>query len=64
MKGASMAKSSLFEKLKAGLVKTRTALTKSLDNLVFGKRVLDQELFEDLEELLISADMGRSLPTI
>jgi len=58
MKGASMAKLSLFEKLKAGLVKTRTALTKSLDNLVFGKRVLDQELFEDLEELLISADMG------
>lgn len=53
-----MAKLNLFEKLKAGLVKTRTALTKGLDNLVFGKRVLDQDLFEDLEELLISADMG------
>lgn len=48
----------LFDKLKAGLTKTRDALTKNLDNLVFGKRVLDQALFEELEELMISADMG------
>ena len=48
----------IFEKLKTGLTKTRVALTKNLDNLVFGKKVLDKELFEDLEELLITADMG------
>ncbi len=48
----------LFDKLKAGLTKTRNALTKNLDNLVFGKRVLDQSLFDELEELMISADMG------
>ncbi|PKN85365.1 MAG: hypothetical protein CVU51_08925, partial [Deltaproteobacteria bacterium HGW-Deltaproteobacteria-1] len=48
----------LFDKLKAGLTKTRDSLTKNLDNLVFGKRVLDQALFEELEELMISADMG------
>lgn len=53
-----MAKISFFEKLKTGLTKTRAALTKNLDNLVFGKRVLDKELFDELEELLISADMG------
>jgi fused signal recognition particle receptor len=53
-----MAKISFFEKLKTGLTKTRTALTKNLDNLFFGKRVLDKELFDELEELLISADMG------
>lgn len=53
-----MAKTSFFEKLKSGLAKTRDALTKNLDNLLFGKRVLDNELFEELEELLISADMG------
>jgi fused signal recognition particle receptor len=53
-----MAKISFLEKLKTGLTKTRAALTKNLDNLVFGKRVLDKELFEELEELLISADMG------
>ncbi|HNZ64248.1 MAG TPA: signal recognition particle-docking protein FtsY [Smithella sp.] len=53
-----MAITSFFEKLKTGLTKTRAALTKNLDNLVFGKRVLDKELFEELEEILISADMG------
>jgi len=49
---------SFFEKLKTGLAKTRNALTKNLDNLVLGKKVLDRELFEELEELLITADMG------
>lgn len=53
-----MAKISFFEKIKDGLTKTRNALTKNLDNLIFGKRVLDKELFDELEELLISADMG------
>ncbi len=48
----------LFDKLKAGLSKTRNALTKNLDNLIFGKRVLDQALFDELEEVMISADMG------
>ncbi|PKN38048.1 MAG: signal recognition particle-docking protein FtsY [Deltaproteobacteria bacterium HGW-Deltaproteobacteria-2] len=49
---------SFFEKIKNGLTKTRNALTKNLDNLIFGRRVLDKELFDELEELLISADMG------
>ncbi|GAB6268659.1 MAG: signal recognition particle-docking protein FtsY [Smithella sp.] len=53
-----MAKISFFEKIKNGLTKTRNALTKNLDNLIFGRRVLDKELFDELEELLISADMG------
>jgi len=48
----------IFEKLKTGLTKTRAALTNSLDSLVFGKKILDKELFEELEELLITADMG------
>lgn len=48
----------LFDKLKAGLTKTRSALTKNLDTLFFGKRVLDQSLYDELEELMISADMG------
>ena len=48
----------LFDKLKAGLTKTRDALAKNLDQLVFGERVLDQALYDELEELMISADMG------
>jgi len=53
-----MGKMSFFEKLKTGLSKTRNALTINLDNLIFGKRAIDKELFDELEELLISADMG------
>jgi fused signal recognition particle receptor len=53
-----MAKIGFFEKLKTGLTKTRNVLTRNLDSLIFGKRVLDQALFEELEEPLIAADMG------
>ncbi|KAF0159365.1 MAG: fused signal recognition particle receptor [Syntrophaceae bacterium] len=48
----------LFDKLKAGLAKTREVLTMDLDDLILGKKVLDQSLFDELEELLITADMG------
>jgi len=48
----------LFDKLKAGLAKTRDVLTMDLDDLILGKKVLDQSLFDELEELLITADMG------
>jgi fused signal recognition particle receptor len=53
-----MLNNSFLDKLKTGLTKTRAALTKNLDNLVFGKKILDKELFDQLEELLITADMG------
>jgi len=52
-----MAKISFFEKLKTGLAKTRDVLTMDLNDL-FSKKILDKELFNELEELLISADMG------
>jgi fused signal recognition particle receptor len=57
MKGVSMGKISLFERLKTGLAKTRDVLTMDLNDL-FSKKVIDKELFDKLEELLISADMG------
>ena len=52
-----MVKISLFERLKTGLAKTRDVLTMDLNDL-FSKKVIDKELFDKLEELLISADMG------
>jgi fused signal recognition particle receptor len=58
-----MAKMGFLEKLKTGLTRTRDALTKNLDHLVFGQRVLDKELFEELEELLISRIWVPSLHT-
>ena len=52
-----MVKISLFERLKTGLAKTRDVLTMDLNDL-FSKKVIDKELYDKLEELLISADMG------
>lgn len=47
-----------FDKLKKGLAKTRNAVTEQVNNVfsVFVK--VDEELFENLEEALIMADLG------
>lgn len=47
-----------FEKLKAGLGKTSGRLTGSIGALFTGKRRLDDETLEELEEALIVSDMG------
>lgn len=51
------APASLFERMRAGLAKTQSALVGRLDSLLSGRRV-DDELLDDLEELLITADFG------
>ena len=53
-----MKKNNFFFKLKSGLTKTRDSLAKNLDSLLFGKKLLDPALFDELEEMLIAADMG------
>ena len=47
-----------FKKLKSGLAKTKQHVTQKLDNVLkaFGK--IDEDLFEELEEALIEADLG------
>jgi len=47
-----------FEKLKNGLAKTKTAFVKKVDDLFKSFRKVDEDLFEELEEILITADMG------
>ena len=47
-----------FDKLKNGLLKTKNAIVGKIDTLFKSFRKVDEELFEELEELLISADMG------
>jgi len=47
-----------FEKLKAGLSKTKNAIFKQVDNLFKHFVKVDEELLEELEELLIMADVG------
>ncbi|MBR5157522.1 MAG: signal recognition particle-docking protein FtsY [Clostridia bacterium] len=47
-----------FARLKAGLNKTRTAISGTIDNVLSSFRNVDEELFEELEEALIMADIG------
>ncbi|MBR2343837.1 MAG: signal recognition particle-docking protein FtsY [Clostridia bacterium] len=47
-----------FDKLKAGLLKTKNAIVGGIDNVFRSFVKIDEELFEELEELLISADVG------
>ena len=51
-------KKGFFEKLKAGLTRTRKSFVKNIDDLLLGERIIDQKLFEELEETLITADVG------
>jgi fused signal recognition particle receptor len=44
--------------LKERLAKTRQGLLRRIDRVVSGRRAFDAELFEELEEVLISSDLG------
>jgi fused signal recognition particle receptor len=54
----SSEKTSFFERLKKGLSKTREILSTDIDELFTGKREIDDSLLEELEELLITSDIG------
>ena len=47
-----------FDKLKSGLAKTKNAIFGTIENIIKSFRKVDEELFEELEEALISADIG------
>ena len=47
-----------FDKLKEGLSKTKNAFVSQVDNLFKNFVKVDEELFDELEELLICADVG------
>lgn len=51
-------KTDWFSRLKAGLSRTRNNLKSSLENLFLGKKTIDAELLEEIETLLITADIG------
>jgi len=48
----------LFQRLKSGLAKTRDSLVHRMDVLFLGKKVIDPELLDELEEILITSDLG------
>ena len=47
-----------FDKLKAGLEKTRKSFTEKIEQLVIGYATIDDEFLDDLEAVLLSADVG------
>lgn len=51
-------KLSFFAKLKEGLTKTTKAFTDKIDNLFNQYDKIDDDLYEELEEILIMADIG------
>lgn len=51
-------KEGFFEKLKNSLLKTRDNISKKIDQVLANYRTVDEELFEEIEETLISADIG------
>jgi len=48
----------LFGRLRTGLARTRANLSNALGDLLSGRREIDEELLEELETLLLTADVG------
>ncbi len=53
-------KQGFFARIRGGLSRTRTRLTRGVGNLFLGKKVIDDELLEDIESILLSSDVGVS----
>lgn len=56
--GSAAQSTGFFGRLKQGLARTRDSLTEGLTSLVAGRRRLDDDLLEELETRLLSADVG------
>ncbi len=53
----------LFSKLKSGLKKTRDAVVGQIDSMLKSFTKIDEDLFEELEELLVMGDVGVATAT-
>ncbi len=51
-------KLNFFEKLKNGLTKTRKDMSNKIEGILNSYKKVDEELFDDLEEVLVTADVG------
>ncbi|MDD2482206.1 MAG: signal recognition particle-docking protein FtsY [Lutispora sp.] len=48
----------LFKKLKDGLFKTRNNITDRINSVLSSFKTIDEDLFDELEEILITSDVG------
>jgi len=51
-------KPSFFQRLKSGLAKTRSQFSTGLANLMLGQKEIDEDVLEEVETLLLMADVG------
>ncbi|NIA08659.1 MAG: signal recognition particle-docking protein FtsY [Nitrospiraceae bacterium] len=59
-KTATTSRFGLFKRLKEQMGKTRGGFVRQIDQILLGRREIDPELLENLEETLVMADMGVS----
>lgn len=52
-----------FQRLKQGLTKTRGGLTEKVDELVKNTRLIDDDFYDELTDILILADVGMTATT-
>lgn len=52
-----------FEKINRGLKKTRDSMSGAINAALYGKNEVDDEFYEDLEEILVMADVGVNTAT-
>ena len=52
-----------FDKIKAGLKKTRENISNQINSMLHAFTKIDEDLFEELEELLVMADVGINTAT-
>ena len=53
----------LFSRINKGLKKTRDNMTGAINAALFGKNEIDDEFYEELEEILVMADVGVNTAT-
>ncbi|NLT20846.1 MAG: signal recognition particle-docking protein FtsY [Syntrophomonadaceae bacterium] len=58
LKSEAKSKDGIFDKFKRGLSKTRHNISNKIDTLVKSSRKLDDDFWDELEEILIEADVG------
>ena len=57
-------KKSLFARLREGLSKTRGNMTEKVDDMVRENRKIDEDFYEELEDILLMADCGLKATTV
>ena len=56
--GTAPEQASVFRKLSDRLSRTRASFTHRIDEIVLGRKEIDGDLFDELEEVLVTADLG------